>query len=149
VKLESLLWYISITVIALISIYAFYGYFSGQITGFGALAVILVTYAAFGFLMGVSVYLAAQRRGGWSPKEVRETEEAARGPRSHRRESVILEGYRPGRMAYGPYKKVLLALAAVGFLVILVKPILGLMMILLTVLPYIVLHAVEVFEAED
>ena len=38
-------------------------------TPFGAFTVLLVTFAVFGFMLGVASHLAAQRKRGWVPKE--------------------------------------------------------------------------------
>ena len=153
VKLESFLWYLSITVIVIISLYVFYGYFSGEMSGFGAFTLLLVTYAAFGFMLGVAAHLAGQRKDGWTPEE--EWSKRAGGsrsvPRSDLRSESVLSAFTPRARMYGKYRKVLLILIAAGMLLILESPALGLVVVCIAAVSYVVLRAVELFDnpAED
>ena len=143
-KLESFLWYVSIAMIAGISLYAFYAYFSGQITGFGAFTLLLVTYATFGFLLGVASYLAGQRKAGWVPEE--ESRKILAPPRPEIQRESVLRAFAPRPRRYAPYRKALLAILAAGVLAILWNAVLGLLVVVMAAVTYGVLTAVELFE---
>jgi len=147
VKLESLLLNLSVVVIAGITLYIFYAFFSGQIDGFSALATLIITYAAFGFMIGVGFYLASQRRGGWRPEE-----EVARYRRStvdERTRRISIAGFPYARPRYGRYKALLLVLVGVGVVTgLLGSPTFGLVFICIGAGSYLVLHAVEIFDSE-
>ena len=147
VKLESLLLNLSVVVIAGITLYVFYAFFSGQIDGFSALATLIITYAAFGFMIGVGFYLASQRRGGWRPEE-----EVARYRRStveERARRITITGLPSTRPRYGRYKAFLLVLVGVGVVTgLLGSPTFGLIIICVGAGSYLVLHAVEIFDSE-
>ena len=145
-KLESFLTDFSVLIIAVITLYAFYSFFSGQMDGFTALATLIVTYAAFGFIIGVGVYLASQRREGWRPEGVRAKFREAVTEGRDRRASVLTETMSsPPR--YGAYKIALLALVGVGALVgALLSITLGLIIMCTATGSYLVLHAVEILE---
>jgi hypothetical protein len=147
VKLESFLLNVSAAVIAGITLYVFYAFFSGQIDGFSALATLIITYVAFGFMIGVAFYLASERRGGWRPEE-----EVARYRRStveERSRRLSIAGFSSPRPRYGRYKVLLLVLVGVGVLTgLLGSPTFGLILICLGAGSYVILHAVEVFDSE-
>jgi hypothetical protein len=144
-KLESLLWYVSLSVIVGISLYVFAGYFGGSISGFDALAVLLVTYAAFGFLIGISIHLGEQRKGGWDPKKEERNLMAHTGD-TRRRESSILDDFHPGRPEYGVFKKISIVIVAAGFLLMIESAALGLILICAAAVIYLVLSMIETFE---
>ena len=137
--------------IVAVSLYAFYAFFSGQATAFGAFTVLLVSYCIFGFLLGVSSHLASQRKAGWKPEEEKEVWKTSRPGRERRSESIILSDFRPGQMGYRPYKRILLIIVVVGFLLMLAMPVLGLILVFLATGPYLILRMVELFDrpAED
>jgi len=149
VNLESFLWYLSLLVIVLVSLYTFYAFFRGEMTAFGAFTVLVITYAAFGFMLGVASHLAAQRKSGWVPQEEgkRWSEEARPAP--SRRASAIY-GH-PGRSTrYSTYRKLVLLFLVVGVLVMgFQSPPLGLMIMCTAAISYVILRAIEIFDEPE
>ena len=147
-NLESFLWYISVFVIALVSLYTFYAFFSGEMTPFGAFTVLLVTYAVFGFMLGVASHLGAQRKSGWVPREEERRLDGVR-PGPLRRGSSI-PGHPQKVTRFAAHKKLLLALIAAGILLIaFLNPALGLTVMCISAVSYAVLRAVELFEEPE
>jgi multisubunit Na+/H+ antiporter MnhB subunit len=149
VNLESFLWYLSVIVIVLVSLYTFYAFFRGEITPFGAFTVLLITYAAFGFMLGVASHLAAQRKSGWVPEEEgrRWSEEARPSPN---RRGAAIPGHPERSNKYSTYRKLVLLFLVVGILIMgFQSPPLGLMVMCTAAISYVILRAIELFDEPE
>ncbi len=143
-RIEEILWYISLGVIVIISLYTMVAYFGGDIGSFDVLAILAVTYSSFGFLIAISLYLGGKRKSGWKPGD--QPGNLGNFIASGSRKKSIIGDIGTSRIDYGIYKKILLILVVIGFLFMLSSPVFGLLLIVIAAGSYFLLVVVRTFE---
>jgi len=144
--MESFLWYVCFLAIAVVGIYVFYSYFSGEMAGGAALTLLLVACVTFGFLMAVASYLGGHRKAGWTPEREVERAQVRRKEAKQRSTSTIVAGSEEGRSGYRTYKLIAVLLVVAGGVCMAFNAALGLVVIIISGLSFAGLRAVEIFE---